>query len=162
MSASCQGGEKGKKAVGNASKNHPLARAKQRRSNVQDPRRSRIVHARTNARHPDGPVDRPDVHPQGSNSNSNSACEGDCAGAPPYDVRPRCTRACRYLLIGTGGGQTGGGVDRRPRAETTRRYGSSRWRLALVGCVPWWWAGGAAAARCPSWRASGSGSRMGE
>ena len=67
-----------------------------------------------------------------------SARESDCAGAPPYDVRPRCTtrRACRYLLIGTGGGQTGGarwwsGSEAARRNDATVRFFSlapAAWR----------------------------------
>ena len=134
MSASCQGGEKGKKAVGNASKNHPLARAKQRRSNVQDRTRSRIVHERTHGLRTDRSIGRTSIHRAATAT--AIAHESDCAGAPPYDVRPRCTtrRACRYLLIG----RWWSGSEAARRNDVTVRFfsqaaGAWRWLGACRG-----------------------------
>jgi hypothetical protein len=74
--------------------------AKERKG--QKGRRKRIEESPTRARKAKA-IDRPcsavlisRLKNKPSMCGQHSACESDCAGAPPYDVRPRCTtrRAC--------------------------------------------------------------------
>ena len=150
MSASCQGGGKGAKRP---SEMHRRITHSRKAKAIERTGPYTLSHrARTHARPPDGPIDRPDVHPQGSNSNSYRPRERLRWCATVRRTSPVHDETRLPLPIDREVVEWIGGCAPKRRDGTVLLAGG--WRLALVGCVPWWWAGGAAAASAwPSPRA---------